>query len=147
MILLKKIKKLSRIVLILAITLCISVYSFILNGYNNKFLFIIFDIIVPFLTTLSLIGFIYIEYKNSSLKILKVIFYLSTISLISLFIYIIINERIGTSHLFLFLFFISLISLLTLTLLAFLLKKIKRSKNEWIFFIACLLILILFLQI
>mgnify|MGYP003633066163 FL=1 len=144
---LKTIKKLSRNILILAITLGISLYLLITNGYNNKLLFIIFNIIIPFLTAISLIGFIYVEYKNSSLKILKAIFYLSTISLILLFIYIIINERIGAGHLILFLFFISLISLLTLTLLAFLLKKIKRSKNEWILFLACLLILILLIII
>ena len=144
---LKTIKKLSRNILILAITLGISLYLLITNGYNNKLLFIIFNIIIPFLTAISLIGFIYVEYKNSSLKILKAIFYLSTISLILLFNYIIINERIGAGHLILFLFFISLISLLTLTLLAFLLKKIKRSKNEWILFLACLLILILLIII
>ena len=138
----KKVNKISKILLMTSIVLAIALYLLIKYDNSNIY-FVLFDILVPILVIISLIGFIYSDYMKASLTSIKFIYYISTFLYIFGFLYVVYNNIIGIGHLIFLAFGFSILTLLGLTILANKLKKLKHIKNEWMILSFCVLIIII----
>lgn len=138
----KKIKILSKSILVASIIIEIFINILINFGYRNKIYFIISGLIIPIFIILSLIGIIYVEFKKSSFKTLKIIYYISTSIWIFYIYYMVYYDTIGFGHFVSTFLSISIISLFLLTILNIYkngFNNVRKLKIEWLLFILCII--------